>query len=309
MKKTIRFAPLIAFAALTIVVLGSAGTEAQSLHVNQHAHSSTEPAAHAGHGTGAVTSHVDHHTASRPEAAEHEAHGHFNGHSDDMMMVHGSATLAKLFIFPHQRHLESAAGKQIHVVANGSATGLIDLVNGNAEVAMVSGPVSDIRRSLERESPGALRGVQFTEYPIGATTATFVVHPSNPVQSMSEDQMRAVLFGKITNWKELGGLDQPIIVFVTKPGDGARSVVEMTFLNGEAITSSARRVSALQQILQIVSQLPNGIGLSDGSVASDQVVTVSGVAIEQPLSLVTTITPTESARRLTEMASKMAAGL
>ncbi len=309
MKRTTQFAFLIAITALNVAVFGTASSEAQTDHGSHAMHGSAEPAAHAGHGPDTGSGHGNHSTMSRQEAAEHEAHGHFNGHGDNMMMVHGSATLAKLFVFPHQHHLESAAGKQIHVVANGSATGLIDLVKGDAEVAMVSGPVSDIRQSLERQAPGALRGAEFTEYPVGTTTATFIVHPSNPIRSMTEDQMRDVLTGRITNWKALGGPDQPIVVFVTKPGDGARSVIEMTFLNGEDITPSARRIGALPQIVQIVSQLPNGIGLSDGSIASDQVVTVSGVTIEQPLNLVTTGTPTEAARKLIEMASKMAAGL
>lgn len=309
MKRTIQSAFLIAITAVAFAVFGTARSVAQSNHGSHAVHGSAEPAAHAGHGPDTGSGHGNHSTMSRQEAAGHEAHGHFNGHGDDMMMIHGSATLAKLFVFPHQQHLESAAGKQIHVVANGSATGLIDLVNGDAEVAMVSGPVSDIRQSLEREMPGALRDAQLTEYPVGATTTTFIVHPSNPIRSMTEDQMRDVLTGRSTNWKALGGLDQPIVVFVTKPGDGARSVVEMTFLNGEDITPSARRIGALPQIVQIVSQLPNGIGISDGSIASDQVVTVSGVTIEQPLNLVTTGTPTEAARRLIETASKMAAGL
>jgi phosphate transport system substrate-binding protein len=193
-------------------------------------------------------------------------------------------------------------------VANGSATGLTDLVNGDAEVAMVSGPVSDIRQSIDREKPGALGDNQFTEYRVGTTTASFIVHPSNPVQSLSEDQMRDVLTGKITNWKTLGGLDQPIVLLVTKPGDGARSLVEIQFLRGQELTPAARKIAALPQVVQIISQLPNGIGLSDGSVTKVQVVTVSGVKIEQALNLVTIGPPTEPVRKLIEMASQMATG-
>ena len=225
---------------------------------------------------------------------------------DTMLMVHGSATVAKLLVFPHKSHLEEATGKRIHVVANGSGTGLADLARGDADVAMVAAPVHDIRRSLERQSPGALNGTRFQEHRIGTISTSFIVHPGNPVRSVSDDQMRDVLTGKITNWKMLGGADQSIVVFVTKPGDGARSLVETRLLDGRGMTPSARQIAALPQIARIVAQLPNGIGLADDSSINPSVAVLSGVRIEQPLHLVTRGAPSAEIRKMIEMASRMA---
>jgi len=302
-----RRSTLVTAAIAFVAAMGLSHAFAQSNHDHHQSHQPAGVSSHADHSDNTGRGHGNHSPMGSEELAEHEVHGHFNGHSDEMMMVHGSATLAKLLVFPHKQHLESAAGKQIHVVANGSATGLIDLIKGIADVAMVSAPVSDIRQSLERENPGALGDNQFTEYRVGTTAASFIVHPRNPVQSLSEDQMRDVLTGKITNWKTFGGHDQPIVLLVTKPGDGARSLVEMQLLKGLKLTPSARKIAALPQVVQIISQLPNGIGLSDGSTTSDQVVTVSGVKIEQALNFVTNGPPTEPVRKLIEMASQMAA--
>jgi ABC-type phosphate transport system substrate-binding protein len=306
MNKATRSAQ-VTVAIAFVAAMGLSHAFAQSNHDSHHSHQHAGVSSDASHSDNTGGGHGNHSPMSHGESAENETDGRFNGHSDDMMMLHGSATLAKLLEFPHKQHLEAAVGKQIHVVANGSATGLIDLVNGRAEVAMVSAPVSDIRQSLELETPGALGDTRFTEYRVGTTTASFIIHPSNPVRSISEDRMRDVLTGKITNWKSLGGHDQPIVLLVTKPGDGARSLIEMQLLKGQKLTPSARKIAALPQVVQIISQLPNGIGLSDGSMTSDQVVTVSGVKIEQALNFVTTGPPTEPVRKLIEMASQMAA--
>ena len=55
---------------------------------------------------------------------------------------------------------------------------------------------------------------------ITATRVALGVHQSNPVRKMSLDQVRQILLGKITNWSELGGKNQPIRVVAVGGGGG-----------------------------------------------------------------------------------------
>lgn len=56
----------------------------------------------------------------------------------------------------------------------------------------------------------------FKHYPIGIEGLAIVVHPSNPVKSLTQQQVRDILTGKITNWKEVGEKERPIKV-VARP--------------------------------------------------------------------------------------------
>jgi len=53
-------------------------------------------------------------------------------------------------------------------------------------------------------------------YPIAWDALAVIVHPSNPVKSFTKQQIRDVYLGKITNWKQLGGKDMPIHLYVRK---------------------------------------------------------------------------------------------
>ncbi len=276
-----------AFAACTVLALsgfGASGALAQSGH-GEHAQMSPGHDGDSDHG-------------AMPSGSS--AHG-----QDGMMMVHGSPTVARTVLFPHKAHLDQAAGRNIHVVANGSSTGIMDLVSGKAELAMISAPLEEVRASIERRSPGMLGDTQFTEHRIGSIKIQFIVHPDNPVRSISRQQMREILTGKIVNWRELGGENLPIIVFTTPAGKGARNLIENEFPGGEPITGKARKLTALSQVTKVISQARPGIGFGNQTSIDASVAVVPGLEIEQPLVLVTKGNPNADVRALIAAMSKM----
>ena len=204
-----------------------------------------------------------------------------------MMEVHGSTTVARNVLIPNKDELDKIVDRKIHVIANGSSKGIVALINGKADVAMISAPFDDVRASVERKSPGLIGNVQLVQHRIGSIKTRFIVHPSNPVRSVSADQLRDVLVGKITNWRELGGPDMPITVFTTKPGKGLRSLVEEKFLGGQSIVATAQELAALSQVVQVVSQAKHGIGFVNVPRLDDSVAELPGSFVEQPLILVT----------------------
>jgi phosphate transport system substrate-binding protein len=55
-----------------------------------------------------------------------------------------------------------------------------------------------------------------TMYPVAWDALAIIVHPSNPVKSVSMAQIKDIYTGRITNWSELGGADAPLKLFVRK---------------------------------------------------------------------------------------------
>lgn len=212
---------------------------------------------------------------------------HFGPANAAELEVHGSTTVARAIMIPHKKELDKAAGRTIHVIANGSSKGILALIKGKADVAMISAPFNDVKASVERKSPGAIGNIKLVQHRIGAVKTHFIVHPSNPVQSVSEDQLRDVLLGKITNWRELGGPDMPIVVFTTKPGKGLRSLVEKTLLNGQSIVDNAQELAGLSQVVQVIGQAKHGIGFVNAPRLNESVAVLPGLVVEQPLILVT----------------------
>ena len=223
-----------------------------------------------------------------------------------MLEVHGSTTVARTVLIPNKEELDKATGRTIHVIANGSSKGIIALIEGKADVAMISAPFADVRASIERKSPGTIGKVELNQHLIGSVKTRFIVHPDNPVRSMSEDQLRDILVGKIVNWSDVGGPDQPIGVFTTKPGKGLRSLVEKEFLGGKSIVAGAQELAGLSQVVQVISQAKHGIGFVNEPRLNASVAVLPGLLVEQPLILVTKGPANADARALIEAMTKRA---
>ena len=58
---------------------------------------------------------------------------------------------------------------------------------------------------------------------IGRDALVFLVNEKNPVQSLTADQLRSIYAGKITNWKDVGGQDQPILAFQRQEKSGSQT--------------------------------------------------------------------------------------
>ena len=126
------------------------------------------------------------------------------------------------------------------------------------------------------------------DYQIGESHVAFAVHPTNPVRALTNGQLADIFTGKVTNWKELGGSDQGIVIVTAKPGDGLRSMVESALLSNASLASGARAMTNATEITKVVAQLPGGIGIVAPTALDRSVAELRAEKpIAQPLILVT----------------------
>jgi phosphate transport system substrate-binding protein len=218
--------------------------------------------------------------------------------------LHGSTTVMNMILVPKKAQIEKASGQQLDIVGNGSGRGIVDLVAGKAQIAMISAPLEDEVGALNKMTPGSIDISRLEAHQIGESRVAFAVHPSNSVRSLTNNQLADVFAGKIKNWKEIGGSDRPIVIVAAQPGDGLRAMVETTLLKGNPLSSDTRAMTNATQVSKVVSQLPGGIGI----VAP---ITINGSAVElrgekpivQPLILVTTGEGTAEVRQVLEAAA------
>lgn len=134
----------------------------------------------------------------------------------------------------------------VEIARNGSATGMQALVTDNAEVAMMSRPPN----AAEIDSAWQLGDLRAPdqEFVIALDGLAVMVHRDNPVRALGMAQLRDVLSGRITDWRELGGLPGPIRVFTPTQG-GELEFLQERVMEGAPLTASRQslpvgRVSA-----------------------------------------------------------------
>lgn len=115
-----------------------------------------------------------------------------------VLVVSGSGTMAPLVAAMARRFEQQHAGVRVEVGNGGSGRGLADVRAGYTQVGMVS-------RALHGDEQD-LRAL-----PIARDGIALVVHADNPVVSLSHAQVAAIYGGEVSNWKQVGGRDEPIL--------------------------------------------------------------------------------------------------
>lgn len=163
------------------------------------------------------------------------------------LVITGSSTMAPLVAEIGKRFETLHPGSRVDVQTGGSSRGVADVVNGLADIGMVS-------RALKPQE-GNLHGSVMAHDGI-----TVIVHRDNPVQVLTHAQIIDIYTGKITNWKMVDGKDAPITVVNKAEG---RSTLEL-FLHYFNLKNRAIHAHVVigdnEQGIKTVAGNPHAIG-------------------------------------------------
>ncbi len=222
----------------------------------------------------------------------------------ERIRLQGSTTFQSLLLEGHQAKIERGAGIKLDVIANKSIWGLTALIEGRADVAMISADLIGERRALEKHAPAALID-KLQAFEIARSRIALAVHPSNTVSHITLAQVSAILRGEITNWKELGGPDLAVRVVVVREGGGTVVALRGQTIRDEPIKApNLARLESPRHVLTVVGQDPGAIGVAQLRLlkAAGLPELTTDAPIEQKLFLVTLGEPTSAVKRMIDAA-------
>ena len=126
--------------------------------------------------------------------------------ADDLIQNKGSDTIVNLALAWAERYHQIRPEVEIAVTGGGSGTGLAALINDTVDIANASRSI----KPEELENAHA-NDVAPQEFVIARDAIAVIVHPSNPVDQLSLQQLSDIFSGKFHNWQQVGGDDRPIV--------------------------------------------------------------------------------------------------
>lgn len=145
----------------------------------------------------------------------------------------------------------------------GGATGIRMLLDGELTFALSGRPIKDVEYEKAESRNFALEQI-----PVAIDGVAFFVNPQLPVAALSIEQLKDVFQGKITNWKELGGLDLPI--FPVSQDPEVHVTVSLLLNNGEQLGDRVKIVRDYTTAMQEVAKNPGAISFSPASLVRNQ---------------------------------------
>jgi phosphate transport system substrate-binding protein len=197
----------------------------------------------------------------------------------------GSTTVQKRVLEPAKEKIASATGIDIAIRGTGSGKGFAELMDGKIEASIASSPLASLLSKKGLSDDGT-----YQEHIIIQDVIVPIVHKSNPVSELTWEQLSDINTGKITNWKEVGGEDQKIVVVTSHKESATRAVFQKKVMKKANYAEGKRVVKSTRQEVGLVSKFKGGIGaVSEGFVAMNpgKVKVIKANKISRPLSIIT----------------------
>ena len=182
--------------------------------------------------------------------------------------IAGSRGAIKATLTPHKDKISRDASVNLKLNASGSSKGLRNLIQGKADLAVLSASVDSVIPKVNKKYNLNAKLSDFEQITISEQTLGIIVNKNNKVDTLTRTQLHDIFVGKIKNWSEVGGDDREIILLPGRDGSGVRSLMEKTLLKkGEKFAKGRSAPSNVS--LKFVADNVGGITAGSLSYVSD----------------------------------------
>ena len=202
--------------------------------------------------------------AASSEAAPAEATADLSG---SISMV-GSTSMEKLANALSEAFMEEYPDVTVTAEFVGSGAGIEAVTNGTADIGNSSRSLKD-----EEKAAGVVENV------VAIDGIAVCVDPANEVANLTKEQLTNIYNGTITNWKEVGGADEPIIVIGREAGSGTRGAFE-ELVDLKDACKYANELDSTGAVIAKVASTPGAIGYASLDALDDSVKALSLEGVE-----------------------------
>jgi phosphate transport system substrate-binding protein len=191
--------------------------------------------------------------------------------TDGEISVAGSTTVQPLAELFAEAYMADNPDVKIDVQGGGSSVGVKSAGQDTVDVGMASRTVKD---SELEEYPN------LNPFPIAYDGIAIAVHPDVPIDELTIEQVHDIFAGNITNWSEVGGPDEMMVVVSREEGSGTRAAFEDMVMGEDVIVDTAILQPSNGSVRTTVASTPFSIGYLSFGYLDDttKAVKVNGVA-------------------------------
>ena len=174
--------------------------------------------------------------------------------SQNMIQVKGSDSEVNLVQKLAEVFMQKNPGVNIAVTGGGSGTGIAALINKTTDIANSSRDLSP-----KEEEAAKKAGVSPFRVVFATDGISVIVHPDNPVNKLTLEQLGKIFKGDITNWKEVGGPDAKISLYGRQSNSGTYVFFREFVVKGD-YSPHKKSMNGNAQIVEAIVRDKAGIG-------------------------------------------------
>ncbi len=199
-----------------------------------------------------------------------------------VLTISGSGSTQRVLTAIADAFQADTPGYQLEILpGSGTGGGVQGVADGTLDLAAMARPPKDD----ELEATPDLKYVEF-----GLGGVALFTHPDVNVSDVTSEQAVAIFTGEITNWSEVGGEDQDIVLCIRDEKDSSTVVLRETFFSDITFSETAQILTSQSDMEAAVAGLPGSVGFGSwvavrASGSKVDFLTVDGITPTDPANL------------------------
>ncbi|WP_312790062.1 substrate-binding domain-containing protein [Sphingobacterium sp.] len=194
------------------------------------------------------------------------------GDNDHTIKMKGSDTEVNLAVNLAEAYNQTDPAFSMAISGGGSGLGITSLLNGQADIANSSRPLTEEEQTLFKKKNIRLKTVVFAE-----DATAFVVHGDNPITEIDVKTLAKIMSGQAENWAPISGQDGPINIYGRQSSSGTYSFIRKKLKI--AYSQKAKEMTGNAQILEAIKIDKSGIGYVGAGYISKKIQDNEGVKV------------------------------
>lgn len=174
----------------------------------------------------------------------------------------GSTSMEKVIGYLSESYMEENKDVKVTYNPTGSGSGIRAVSEGRCDIGLSSRDLKDDEKQTLEGTVVAIDGI------------AIIVNPANKITNLTVDEIGKIYTGEITNWKDVGGDDAPIVLIGREAASGTRDGFE-SITKTKDNCKYTQELTSTGDVIQTVSSNPNAIGYASLASVKDTVKTIS----------------------------------
>jgi len=177
------------------------------------------------------------------------------GEDEKKVIIEGSTTVLPIAQAAAETFMRQNPETDIVVRGGGSGVGIASLIDKTCDIADSSRAIKD--SELDK---AVTNGVDPRAHVIAMDGIVLIVNPANSLNALSKKQIKDIYTGSISNWKELGGNDEKIVVVSRDSSSGTFEAFGTLVLGGAKVRPEALLQASNQAVASVIARTQGAIG-------------------------------------------------
>lgn len=217
--------------------------------------------------------------------------------AEEIKVIGGAAAITAVFS-PIKDAFENSTGDTLSIRFTDPAKALITLEKGAADFATLNELAVDTAIKGAKRRGVEIDPKTLTRTLVAQSSLLVFMEKGNRVSKLSREQLKGIFTGKIANWKEVGGADQPIVVLWGEETTFLNALFTQRVLDGEPVTPKARLLGDSFELRKLVIQTPGAICLGTTGMIMPRLKVPEVPEIILPILVITKGKPTAKVRKI-----------